>query len=326
MTALTADRNTNARTAESYEYPVAASVKCFAGALAVLDSSGNVKPGVTATGLIAVGRFTEEADNSSGGAAAINAKIEAGTFKWVNGSSMTKANIGDTVYVVDDQTVSHSSSGKSPAGILTAVDSDGVWVKTDPASLLASTGLLAANNLSDVGTAATARTNLGLGTIATQDANNVTISGGAVTGITDLAVADGGTGASSASAARTNLGVANKHVVQAYVPVASFAGAGAFRALAVAPVAGTISKIYSVLIGSALATGDATLTCKINGTSITTGVITVTQAGSAIGDKDSCTPSGLNTVAAGDVLEALVGGTNDSATCGAVISFEITEG
>lgn len=54
---------------------------------------------------------------------------------------------------------------------------------------------------------ATARTSLQLGTIATQNANNVAITGGSVTGITDLAVADGGTGASSASAARTALGV-----------------------------------------------------------------------------------------------------------------------
>lgn len=45
------------------------------------------------------------------------------------------------------------------------------------------------------------RTTLGLGTIATQNANNVTISGGAVTGITDLAIADGGTGQSTAVAA-----------------------------------------------------------------------------------------------------------------------------
>jgi hypothetical protein len=47
----------------------------------------------------------------------------------------------------------------------------------------------------------------GLGTIATQAANNVTITGGSITGITDLAVADGGTGASTASGARTNLGL-----------------------------------------------------------------------------------------------------------------------
>jgi hypothetical protein len=40
------------------------------------------------------------------------------------------------------------------------------------------------------------RTTLGLGTVATQNANNVSITGGSVTGITDIALADGGTGAS----------------------------------------------------------------------------------------------------------------------------------
>ena len=46
-------------------------------------------------------------------------------------------------------------------------------------------------------TAADARTNLGLGSIATQSSASVAITGGTVTGITDLAVADGGTGLSS---------------------------------------------------------------------------------------------------------------------------------
>jgi len=54
-----------------------------------------------------------------------------------------------------------------------------------------------------------ARTNLGLGTIATQSAASVSITGGSITGITDLAIADGGTGASDAATARTNLGLAS---------------------------------------------------------------------------------------------------------------------
>jgi hypothetical protein len=53
----------------------------------------------------------------------------------------------------------------------------------------------------------TARSSLGLGSIATQASNSVSITGGSVSGITDLAVADGGTGASNAADARTNLGL-----------------------------------------------------------------------------------------------------------------------
>ena len=63
--------------------------------------------------------------------------------------------------------------------------------------------------------AATARTNLGLGTMAVQNANAVAITGGSVAGITDLAIADGGTGASDAATARTNLGLGTMAVQNA---------------------------------------------------------------------------------------------------------------
>lgn len=52
----------------------------------------------------------------------------------------------------------------------------------------------------------TAIDNQGLGTIATQNANNVAITGGTITGITDLAVADGGTGSSTFTANSVVLG------------------------------------------------------------------------------------------------------------------------
>ena len=51
-----------------------------------------------------------------------------------------------------------------------------------------------ANGGTGASSASDARSNLGLGSIATQASDNVSITGGAISGITDLAVADGGPG------------------------------------------------------------------------------------------------------------------------------------
>ncbi len=91
------------------------------------------------------------------------------------------------------------------AGLTSAADKLPYFTGSETAALADFT--TAGRNLIDDASASDQRTTLGLGTIATQNANNVTISGGSVSGITDLAVADGGTGASNAANARTNLGL-----------------------------------------------------------------------------------------------------------------------
>lgn len=116
-----------------------------------------------------------------------------------------------------------------------------------------------------------------------------------------------------AAAARAELG-ANLVVVS--VPTgAALDGTAPVRV--VSPVAGTITKIYSVIDG-ALTTGNATLTAAINGNAVTNGVVTVTQAGSAAGDIDVASPSAANTVAAGDLIAITPGGTNDAARTAAI--------
>lgn len=75
----------------------------------------------------------------------------------------------------------------------------------------------------------------------------------------------------------------------------------------VMPHAGTITKIWSVIDG-AVATADVTITANIGATPITNGVVTIATAGSAAGDVDSATPSGANTVTAGQAINLVVAG------------------
>jgi hypothetical protein len=62
-----------------------------------------------------------------------------------------------------------------------------------------------ANNLSDLNSIATARTNLGLGTLALQSASSVSISGGTISGVSPIAIISGGTNANTAEGALANL-------------------------------------------------------------------------------------------------------------------------
>jgi hypothetical protein len=83
------------------------------------------------------------------------------------------------------------------AGLVSAADSLPYFTGLGTAALTTLSAF--GRTVIDDADAATARTTLGLGTIATQAANSVAITGGSVTGITDLAVADGGTGTSTGS-------------------------------------------------------------------------------------------------------------------------------
>lgn len=91
----------------------------------------------------------------------------------------------------------------------------------------------------------------------------------------------------------------------------------------VSPVAGTITKIYSVING-AIITADAVLTAEIGGTLVTDSTVTIDQGTSAAGIVDSATPSAANTVTAGQAIEIITNG-GSANTITADVTLEITK-
>ena len=134
MSALTQDRNTPYKDGELLSFKVAANVKCYAGGIAVLDG-GYCRPGRTGTGLIYIGRFEQQVDNSGGAAGAKVVMVRRGkAFLFENSaaSAITQADLGQDCYIEDDQTVAKSAGtgagAKSKAGRIMGVDDMGVWV------------------------------------------------------------------------------------------------------------------------------------------------------------------------------------------------------
>jgi hypothetical protein len=137
MTALTQARNTPQREGFVHAYPIKAGVHGYQGGIAVL-SGGYAAPATTATGLVALGRFEEDADNSAGGNGAFLAPVRQGVFRYANSTGtdlITQADVGQDCFLVDDQTVAKtaaivsSNPTRSRAGRIVAVEADGVWVR-----------------------------------------------------------------------------------------------------------------------------------------------------------------------------------------------------
>lgn len=79
------------------------------------------------------------------------------------------------------------------------------------------------------------------------------------------------------------------------------------------PVRGKVVAAYSSITNS-ITGADCTWSLEINDVAVTNSTATVAYSGSAAGDVDSCTPTGANTVQAGDRIEFKSAG-ESSTTC-----------
>ncbi|WP_428429531.1 hypothetical protein [Pararhizobium sp.] len=135
MAALTKGRNTPERASHSRRaFPVKAGVQLFPGAQVAVDSSGRAVPMTTALALRGIGRSPALYDNRLGADGALTAEVEAGTFVFANSAGadeITKADVGNDCYGVDDQTVAKTSASntRSIAGKIFDVTAEGVSVR-----------------------------------------------------------------------------------------------------------------------------------------------------------------------------------------------------
>lgn len=132
--ALTQDRNTPMMDGELIVLPVAANAVIHAGALVVANATGFVAPGSTATTLTYIGRADDAVDNTGGADGAKTVRVRRKkVFKFKNSGTdpVTQASLGKACYIVDDETVAatNGTNTRSAAGIVIALDSDGVWIQ-----------------------------------------------------------------------------------------------------------------------------------------------------------------------------------------------------
>lgn len=129
---LTAPRATIQIEGKRRQFPVAANVTIYQGALVMLKE-GNASPGAVATGCVGLGMAEDTVSNVGGAAGAAMIEVRNGVFCFANSSSdpVPLSQVGQSCYIVDDQTVAatNGTNTRSVAGVVYNVDSSGVWVK-----------------------------------------------------------------------------------------------------------------------------------------------------------------------------------------------------
>lgn len=108
--------------------PVAAKTVLMENTIVAVGADGYAVSGTKAEGLIAAGRVERLADNGAGEAGDISVEVRRGTFVWDNDGTIKSTDVLKECYIAGSTSVTITAEGASPAGIILAVDEDGVTV------------------------------------------------------------------------------------------------------------------------------------------------------------------------------------------------------
>jgi hypothetical protein len=137
MTALTEDKQMQYTEGVEVPFDVYRSTTIYAGSLVCVRADGYAIPGDDATGLLFMGVAVERVNNSSGNDGDKSVVLRRrGLIKATFANTITIANVGDSAYIVDDQTLDlvGQTTHDIFAGIIAGfIDSTHAWVDIEPA-------------------------------------------------------------------------------------------------------------------------------------------------------------------------------------------------
>ena len=134
--ALTSDKQIERTDGVQLAFPVNGTSKIYAGALVCVDADGYLVPGADTAGLIFQGIAMQQRDNASGDDGDQLCVVQRRGLVKCAIAAATQANIGDSVFLVDDNTVGLSATTTNDiyCGIIAGyVDTTHVWVDIEPA-------------------------------------------------------------------------------------------------------------------------------------------------------------------------------------------------
>jgi len=137
MTALTQDKELQYTEGVELPFELYRAVEIFGGSFVCVRADGYAIPGDDATGLLFMGVATQHVDNAGGDDGDKSVVLRRrGLVKAIVDNTITIANVGDSVYLVDDQTVDvvGNTTYDIFAGIIAGfIDGTHAWIDIEPA-------------------------------------------------------------------------------------------------------------------------------------------------------------------------------------------------